>query len=573
LAALLDAFFFENLELKPEAATSQGFDKGVQAGLRSRLDDQSLAARTRWLAAQRNRLQRLHAIDRNRLSPAWALNYDVIDYTTALYVRHRERFGFGETGNRFVPYVLSQLSGSYYNAPDFLDAQHPVDSAADAEAYIARLSTLPGLLDRELDAQRSDAGKGVFAPDFILAQTLVQMQAVRGKPADRTTLVASIVKRTAEKGIPGDWRTRAERIVSAGVFPAFDRQMAYLKDLQPRAKPDAGVWRLPDGEAYYAGALEAATTTTMSPDEVHRVGLAQVAEMSARIDEIITKRGMTKGTVGERLTALNADPSQVYPNSDPGRAALIADLNAGIKHMYGLLPKAFLHMPKAAVEVRAVPVAIQDGAPNGYYYSAPIDGSRPAIYWINLKDTADWPKYTLPSLTYHEAVPGHHLQISVAQESDAIPLIRKTGGFSAYTEGWALYAEQVADELGVYADDPLGRAGRYQSFLFRAARLVVDTGMHSKRWNRAQATDYMVQATGFTVPRTQREIDRYVVWPGQACSYKVGHNKWIELRARVEKAQGAKFDIKQFHELLLLGALPLTILERTVDERIAANTI
>ena len=573
LAALLDLFYYEDLDRRPERATEQGFDKGPRAALRGRLNDVSLAARAATLGYQKSRLKRLDAIDRKRLSPAWALNYDVIRWTTEHNVSGRERFGYGETGSRYAPYVLSQQSGEYYSIPDFLDSRHPIETSTDAEAYLSRLNALPAAMDAEIGAQRADAASGVFAPDFVLDLTLGQMQALRGKPAARTTLVEALVKKTSAKGITGNWGPRAETIVATGVFPALDRQIAYVRELRARAVHDAGVWRLPDGEAYYAAALESATTTTMTPDEVHRVGLAQVAELSARIDEILKKRGMSKGSVGERLTALNADPAQLYPATPAGKAALIADLNAGIKAMYPLLPRIVTPMPKALVEVRAVPESIQDGAPNGYYYNAPLDGSRPAIYWINLKDVKDWPKYTLPSLTYHEAVPGHHLQISLAQESDAIPLIRKSGGFSGYTEGWALYAEQLADELGVYAGDELGRAGRYQSFLFRAARCVVDTGMHAKRWSREKATDYMIAATGFTRGRTQREIDRYVGWPGQACSYKVGHNKWVELRERVRKARGPGFDIKRFHDVLLAGAMPLTILERTVDARIADGTI
>jgi uncharacterized protein (DUF885 family) len=274
--------------------------------------------------------------------------------------------------------------------------------------------------------------------------------------------------------------------------------------------------------------------------------------------------------VGERLAALNKDPSQLYPETDAGREALLASLNAGVKDMYGRLPRDFATVPTSPLEIRRVPPEIQDGASNGYYRRASLDGTRPAIYFINLKENGDWPKYTLPSLTYHEGVPGHHLQISISQESKDIPTLRKLGFFSAYSEGWALYAEQVADELGVYAQDPLGRAGFLQSFLFRAARLVVDTGLHTKRWSREKATDYMVQTTGFARPRSQREIERYCTQIGQACSYKVGHTAWARAREESKKALGAKFDIKHFHEILREGAMPLSILERRIRERTAA---
>jgi uncharacterized protein (DUF885 family) len=276
--------------------------------------------------------------------------------------------------------------------------------------------------------------------------------------------------------------------------------------------------------------------------------------------------------VGARLASLNTRPDQLYANTDAGRETLIADLNQQIKVLYTRLPQAFATLPKASVEVRRVPPAIEAGSSNGYYIQAPLDGSRPAIFYINLKDTAEWPKYTLPTLTYHEASPGHHLQISLQQENTSIPLIRRSAFFSSYVEGWGLYGEQVADELKMYEGDPLGQAGYLQSFLFRSVRLVVDTGMHAKRWTRAQATKYMVDNTGYVEARAQREIDRYVVWPGQACAYKVGHTIWAAQRDKAAKALGARFDIRAFHEAgLKPGAMPLSVLERVIDEFIASN--
>lgn len=568
LLTLLDAFFYEGVDESPENATSLGLDKGARAGLKAKLDDRSEAERTRALARAEDRLKRLRAIDRAKLTPANQINYDVIDWSTTRRVANGRRFFYGN-GGWGGPYVLSQLTGAYQDIPDFLDSQHAIATKQDADAYLARLDAFATAIDQDTARQRDNAARGVFAPDFALDLALGQMNALRGRPAAETVLVASIARRTGEKGIAGTWGADAEKIVAGKVFPALDRQMALVKELRARATHDAGVWRLPDGGAYYAASLESSTTTTMSADEIHRIGLTQVAELSAELDAILKGQGMTRGTVGERLAALNADPKQLYPETDEGRAALIASLNADVKHMYGLLPRFFNEIPKATVEIRRVPVFIQDGAPNGYYNGASLDGSRPAIYYINLKETADWPKYTLPSLTYHEAVPGHHLQISLAQESTEIPLIRRRGGFSAYTEGWALYAEQLADELGLYKDDPLGKAGRLQSFLFRAGRLVVDTGIHAKRWSREQATDYLVGVTGMPRPRTLREVERYCVWPGQACSYKVGHNKWVELRARAQARQGSRFDIRTFHDVLKSGAMPLAILEKLVDARIA----
>ena len=394
------------------------------------------------------------------------------------------------------------------------------------------------------------------------------MRKLRAPAPEVSTMSESIVRRTREKGIAGDWQARAARIIRETVYPALDRQIALLERLKPTTAPGDGAQRLPDGNVIYAAALMQATTTTYTPDEVHRLGLAQVAEISGQLDAVLKGAGLTRGTVGERLHALNTTPAQVYPDTDEGRAALLASLNEDNEAMMTKLPRAFATIPTQPLEIRRVPIEIQDGASNGYYRRAALDGSRPAIYFINLKDNGDWPKYSLPALTYHEGVPGHHLQISLAQESKDIPTLRKIGGFSAYSEGWALYAEEIANELGGY--DGIERAGYLQSFLFRATRLVVDTGLHSKNWSREKATDYMVATTGFARPRVQREVERYCTQMGQACSYKVGHMAWTRARAEAQAALGARFDLKQFHEVLKEGAMPLLILQRRIKERTAA---
>ena len=429
--------------------------------------------------------------------------------------------------------------------------------------------TLPPAQLRRQALQFADAARGVFAPDYILDTTMKMQAALRDQPAAQTVLVTSFVKKLSEAGLPPERAAQAEKIVAEKIFPAVDRQRTLVQALRAKAVHDAGCWRLPDGEAFYANAAEAATTTKLSGDEIHRIGLDQVAQISGRIDAILKGEGMSQGSVGERLVALNKRPDQLYPNTDPGREALLAQLNRQIIAMSKRLPEAFSPntLPKAPVEVRRVPVTIQAGAPGGYYQNASLDGSRPAIYYINLRDTFDRPKFGLATLTHHEAVPGHHLQVSVALESDAIPMIRRRGGYSGYSEGWALYSEQLADEMGLYEGDPLGQVGYLQSLLFRATRLVVDSGMHAKRWSREKATDFLIATTGIARGRSQGEIDRYTVWPGQACSYKIGHTVWNDLREEVKKKQGAAFDIKQFHEVLTLGAMPLDILKQTVRRR------
>ena len=565
LNALFEEIFQDRVQRNPELATSLGLDKGANAHLKSELDVRPYAqARKEDLAIAKRDLARIKAVPPAGLSDAARLNRDVIVYQIESGLIATEKFGIDSTQR---PYPIFQQGGSYFSTPDFLNSAHTIETAADAEAYLARLSLVGKSLDNDSDDQREQAARGFLAPAWSIDLTLGQMRKLREPAADANTLVDSIVRRTKDKGIAGDWQARAGKIVAASVYPALDRQIALMEKLRPTSRPGDGAQRLPNGDAIYAAALKQATTTNFTPDEVHKLGLAQVAELNAQLDTILKGAGFTTGTVGERLDALNRTPAQLYANTPAGRAELLASLNSGVKDMYARLPRAFATLPTQPLEIRSVPVEIQDGASNGYYRRAALDGSRPAIYFINLKDVGDWPKYTLPTLSYHEGVPGHHLQISIAQESKDIPTLRKIGGFSAYSEGWALYAEQVADELGAYDGDPMGRAGMLQSFLFRATRLVVDTGLHSKGWSREKATDYMVATTGFARPRTQREVERYCTQMGQACSYKVGHTAWMRARSEAQAAQGARFDLKQFHEVLRDGAMPLAILEQRIKAR------
>jgi uncharacterized protein (DUF885 family) len=560
--------FQERVRNSPELASSLGLDKGPNAALKSKLDtDPVQTQRQKNLARNRRAIAKLQAFSPASLSDAAKLNREVVLYSLNTATVSPTRWNIG---NAQSPYTITQQDGAYFDTPDFLNTTHTIENGADAEAYLSRLDQFATVLDNDTNEQRYQAGRGFLAPAWSIDLGLGQMRKLREVAPEQSTMVDSIVKRTAAKGIAGDWGRRATDIVAKSVYPALDRQIAAMEKLKPTTRAGDGAWRLTDGEAIYAEALRQATTTNFKPEEVHQMGLQQVADITSQLDAILKSQGYTQGSVGERLAALNKDPKQLYPDSDAGRAELLAGLNAGVKDMYGRLPQAFATVPSAPLEIRRVPPEIQDGASNGYYRRAALDGSRPAIYFINLKDVGDWPKYTLPTLSYHEGVPGHHLQISVAQESKDIPTLRKLGFFSAYSEGWALYAEQLADELGVYNDYPLGRAGFLQSFLFRAARLVVDTGLHTKRWSREQATDYMVQTTGFARPRSQREVERYCVLIGQACSYKVGHTAWVRARDESKRTLGDRFDIKQFHEILREGAMPLSILERRVRERTAA---
>ena len=563
LNALFGKIFNANIDDSPESATQLGLDRGPRAALKAKLNDRSAAGRAADLARAKKAIADITAIEPATLSKDGKLNREVVLYSLTNGITGPDKYQIGSTQR---PYRIFQQGGAYFSVPDFLSSSHTIQNATDCEAYLSRLAAFGTALDQDSALQRAEAARGYVAPDFALDLTLGQMAKLRGAAAETSSMAASLATRAEAAGIAGDWRARAAKIIADTVYPALDRQIALVKGL-PRRK-EAGLWALPQGEAIYADALKAATTTNFTPDEVHQLGRQQVAEISAQLDKILRAQGLTQGTVGARLTALNARPEQLYPDTAAGRAELIAGLNEGVKAMRAKLPQAFINPPNAPLEIRAVPVEIQDGASNGYYRLASLDGSRPAIYFINLKDVGDWPKYTLPSLTYHEGVPGHHTQLATVAGLKT-PFLRRFSFFGAYSEGWALYAEQVADELGGYAN-PVERAGYLQSFLFRAARLVADTGIHAKRWTREQATDYFVETVGFARPRSLREIERYCTQAGQACSYKVGHISWLRARDNAKRILGAKFDIKQFHEVLRDGAVPLTILERLVEDRARA---
>jgi uncharacterized protein (DUF885 family) len=571
LRAVMDKIVAETLMTSPETLTQLGFDKGPNAAMKARLDDRS---QTKVLADRetfRGLMGELKAVDRAGLNAEEAVWYDSLEYFGDTAVSGY-RFPYGGGGFGPSPYTVSQLTGSYQSIPDFLDSQHSIETAEDAEAYLSRVSAFATALDQETERMGLDFAAGAVPPDFVIARTLTQMQNLMANGASGTTLVQSVVRRTGEKSIPGEWGRRAEAIVDDAVFPALNRQAEALRAVQAGATHDAGVWRLPDGEAFYRYGIQSYTTTNLSGDEIHEIGLQQLAELSARADVLLKAQGLTQGSVGARIAALGDDPQYLYPNTDEAKEQLLADLNAQMADMAQRLPEYFGRIPQSGVEIRRVPVAIEAGAPGGYYNAPALDGSRPGAYYINLRDTAEWPKFQLPTLTYHEAAPGHHHQIALAQERENVPLLMKVLGFSAYSEGWALYAEQLADEMGVYENDPVGQIGYLQSLMFRATRLVVDSGMHAKRWSREQAIRFMVDALGDAESAVTTEIERYCVWPGQACSYKLGHIKWVELRANAQRALGDRFDIKAFHDAgMNTGGVPLTVLERVMTEWTAAQ--
>jgi uncharacterized protein (DUF885 family) len=565
LNTLMDRLFYSELASSPETASSLGLDKGARRAMRLKLDDRSASGRARSDQMTRDALASLRAFQEAGLSDQAKLHRAIAIYQ---YERSAAPLSFGVQSSQ-RPYPIYQQGGAYFDLPDFLDSTHPVENAADAEAYLTRLAVLPRALDQDSAYQRTQASKGYAAPAWSLDLAIGQLRKLRAPAADASSMVTSLVNRATAKGIAGDFSTRAARIVSGQVYPAIDRQIALLESLRGTTLAGDGFWRLPKGDELYAEALRSATTTEMTPEQVHKVGLDQVAEISARLDLILKSAGLTTGSVGERLTVLNTRPEQLYADTDAGRKELLVSLNVGVAAMWDRLPGAFSDIPKLPLEIRRVPPEIQDGASNGYYSRAALDGSRDAIYWINMKSTGDWPKYQLPSLTYHEGLPGHHLQLSYVQKAGELPMLLRNLFISSYGEGWALYSEQLADELGAYSG--IEAAGYLQSFLFRSARLVVDTGLHHMKWDRERAINYLVATSGFTRGRCQREVERYCTMGGQACSYKIGHNKWVELRQRAQTTLGDKFTLPWFHDVLKEGIMPLSLLEQRIDARIAAR--
>ena len=571
LHGILDSMFAIILAKSAMAASYMGLDKGPNAAAKARLDMLTPTDLAEREAFSRDFTNQLKAVDASKLAGMDAVNLATVLYDGETTNIGLDRYRFGNTGSP-NPYRISQLGGSYRDIPDFLDTIHGIETAADAEAYLSRLDDFGDLLDQETGLVAEDFAKGIVPPDFVIDRTLTQMKAgLEAAPAE-SGLVTSLTRRAGEAGLEGDWAARATTIVTDKVYPALQRQVALFERARPTARHDAGVWALPHAEGYYEYGIRNYTTTRLTGAEVHQLGLTQVAEITAAADAILKAEGMTEGTVGARLSAMAKDPRFIYPNTDAGKQLLLEELNAQMAAMQARLPDYFGILPRASVDIRRVPEAIEAGAPGGYYQGPSLDGSRPGAYYINLRDTAEWPKWTLPTLTYHEASPGHHLQITLSTEAEGIPTIRKLIGFSAYSEGWALYSEQLADEMGVYENDPWGRLGYLQSLLFRATRLVVDSGLHHNRWSREQAIQYMVATLGDQESSVTTEVERYCVWPGQASSYKVGHTEWVRLREQAKAQLGDRFDIKSFHDTALAsGGMPLEVLKTVVEDWVAAR--
>jgi len=570
--SFLDQLTEQILAWYPENATQLGIDKDARAGLRAQLGDRSLAGIEAQRGVVRNQLAAVKALDRSGLTAEMQANLEVAQATLELSATgHGFRFGDMALLNqsysyRNSPYAVAQNLGAFVEVPDFLTSQHKIERREDADSYLSRLTQYATALDAETERLRVEGGQGVTLPDFLLDKAIGQYTRAIAAPVAEWEIVKHFEAGAKHVGHakPGE----ALSIVTGKVLPALKRQQAVMEEQRRTARGDAGVWALPQGADYYAWALSAATTTSLSPDEVHAMGLEQLKMLQSRMEPLLRAQALTQGTVGERMAALGKDPRYLWPNDDKGRADLLAYINERVDDIRTRMPQAFTVLVLGKLVVKRVPVAIEAGAPGGYASAGSMDGSQPGSYYINLRDTAIWPRHALPTLSYHEGIPGHIWQ---GEYSYKLPLIRTLLAYSAYTEGWALYAEQLADELGVYKEDPVGQLGYLQSMAFRACRLVVDTGIHAKRWTRDQAIEWFATNNGSTRTQVTGEVDRYCSWPGQACAYKIGHTAINRVRDNLKTRLGAKYDFRRFNDALVMtGNVPLSRLEALVEGRLTA---
>ncbi|MCH8615223.1 DUF885 domain-containing protein [Sphingomonas sp. SM33] len=567
--ALLESIGNNLLATNPEYATALGLDVGARAKMRYQMEDRSPAGRRRLAATLKADLARAEALDTPALSFPVRTSVEVVKsaYTTAL-----EGFAlpYGDVavgGWRNTPYVVIQNVGAYIDTPQFLDTDHPIENRDDAEAYLSRLAEYPAQLDGELVRMKEARAKGLVPPNFLIDKALTQLDISLKGTQQGGTIVDSLVKRTKDKNIAGDWDVRARKIAVEQVAPALQRQIDELKAERAVATDVAGMWSRPHGDEYYRWALKASTTTNMSPDEVHKMGLEQLAELHGRMDPILKSLGYTQGTIGERMQALAKDPRYKFSEGDKGREEIKAYIAERIDKIRAVLPRGFNTLVPGHLEVRRMSPEQEPGAPGAYGGAGSIDGKIPGKFWINLRSTDLHSKYSLPDLAAHEAIPGHVWQ---GEYANKLPLIRTLLAFNAYSEGWALYAEQLVDELGVYDDFPVGRLGYLQSIAFRCCRLVVDSGLHAKRWTRQQGVDFFVQRNGSNPLEVASEVDRYCSWPGQACGYKVGHSTINRLRDKAKAELGAKYDLRAYDDAVVLGGnVPMDVLAKNVDDYIA----
>ena len=568
--ALLEDIARNLLRHEPERATGLGVDTGTLASLRGRLEDQTPAGQQAFADTLKSDLARLRAFERTGLDSTSLTNIEVVESAYQLAI---DGFAlpYGDTpvGNwRTAPYVVIQNVGDYIGLPRFMQSTHMVGTATDADTYLERLEQVPASLDGELTRIRQARAMGVVPPDFLLDKTIRQMEQTIESAGKGELFASDLRAKLVAAGLP---ETRADQALVVEIGPiaeALNRQLAELKAERAVATSAPGISARPQGEEFYAWALRNSTTTTLSADEIHRQGLAELDALHARMDPILRKIGYTQGSVGERMSGLAEDPRYKFAEGDPGRAEIMAFITDRVEWIRRQMPRAFNTLVDPNLEVVRIPVAEEAGAPGAYGGAGSKDGTIPGRFWINLRTTDLHRKYDLADLTYHETIPGH---VWEGEYSNRLPLIRSILAFNPFSEGWALYGEQLADELGAYDGFEVGQLGYLQSLAFRACRMVVDTGLHAKGWTREQGQQFFIQRNGSKLEEVQSEVDRYCSWPGQATGYKLGHSRIVSQRARAEAELGSAYDFKAFNDAVVLGGnAPMDVMERNVGRYIAS---
>ncbi|HEV2567937.1 DUF885 domain-containing protein [Sphingomonas sp.] len=557
------------LEASPELATELGRDREAASHLRSRLTDVS-AERLRQFRPLVDALPALRALrhtEMPRREKVWLETF-IWQAERALDV---DRLAIGAiSGGYPVPFPVTQLTGSYLDTPRLLTGAHAVESSWDAEAFVERLRGFARNLRLESGQVRRDAGRGLLPPPVIVDKTLTQLRAQRPATAEESELLRHLLAGVRKAGISDRWERVARLVIEREVLPALDGQMRLLKDLSGRR----GSPRLSDvsgGADFFEACLRWHTGTGLSAREIHETGLRETAVLQAELDQLLRGQGLRDGTVGTRLARLGQMPQHLYPDTADGRALLLSDVRSQVERVRSLLPRFFAEVPRTDVRIDRVPPEVEVGAPRAYAVP-PGPGGRPGGYFINLADIRVWPRWALPTLTHHESIPGHLFRMAVGASTPELPELHQIVYTGAFGEGWGVYAEQLASEMGIYEGDPLGRIGFLQSLLHRTARLAAETGLHSLGWSREAAVRHLVEIVGITEGLAENEVDRYIVWPGQGATYRIGHMQFARLREGARTTLGARFDIRAFHQAILSdGDMPLDLLEKVVDAWVASS--
>jgi uncharacterized protein (DUF885 family) len=563
--AALEQIAYAMLAHEPGRATGLGVDVGEYAAWRGTFGQPGEAGISDYAATLKRLLAQARAYPREGLTSDQITGFEVVEsaFAKALEGMALPYGAVAVGGWRNAPYAVIQNVGGYIDYPRFFGSTQPLREADDVAYYVSRISEIPAILAAETDRIRFDRGEGLIPPDFLLAKAIAQME------ASITSAEQSYAGPLAASAFAGNEAAMraVNSMIAEGIQPALAAQLEELKTQAAIAKSNAGMWAQPRGDEYYGWAVGASTTTALTPDEIHQRGLDELAELHGQMDPILRDLGYTKGSVGARMRALGEDPAYKFAPGDPGRAEIVAFIEDRIAWIKSQMPRAFTQLVDPPLEVRRLPIGEELGAPGAYGGAGSKDGSIPGRMWINLRTTDLHRKYDLADLTFHESIPGH---VWEGEFSNRLPLIRSILAFNAFSEGWALYAEQLADELGAYDDFKVGRLGYLQSLAFRACRLVVDTGLHHKRWTREQGRQFFVEENGSKVDEVASEVDRYCSWPGQACGYKIGHSEIVRLRTQAKTELGAAFDMRAFNTAVVLGGnSPLDVLGKTVSRHIA----